>query len=471
VIIPIASETYIRRFPLVTIVIIALNFLVFFITYPVMTRQQKEYNRVQYKLWKLEYTIYIRNMDSFPEIAEEGVEPSIFADSIHAKIARGEIPLSDEEYKYWKNLNSQLEEIKSNLLVRNFGFIPDRFNFLTLITSLFLHGGWLHLLGNMWFLWLVGVNIEDRWGRLFFLGFYIVSGIVASLFHAMMNYSDIPLIGASGAIAGLMGAFTVRFFNHRIRLLVLLFPMVFTFTVYAGVMFPFWFLEQLMYAIYINQSGVAFWAHVAGFAFGAFAVVIMKATGFESRVLERKMDETLDIVGRDFREAFDLIERGEIDGAIEKLLKFLDEHPDHYDANMELANLYMKKGNPALAAKYYRHILNSIVKEGEHIPIIQFYNDYIRENKLERYLLPGEFYRIADAYKKNNDGHGEIAVLLQAYKFYREGNDAPIILLRLIKALRENNMIDKAKRVYEELVRRFPRYTEQGKMYLEGGDY
>jgi len=62
-------------------------------------------------------------------------------------------------------------------------------------------------------------------------------------------------------------------------------------------------------------------------------------------------------------------------------------------------------------------------------------------------------------------------VLLQAYKFYREGNDAPIILLRLIKSLRENNMIDKAKKVYEELVRRFPRYTEQGKIYLEGGDY
>ncbi|HDI83072.1 MAG TPA: hypothetical protein ENF18_04690, partial [candidate division WOR-3 bacterium] len=107
-IIPIASETYIRRFPLVTTVIIALNFLIFFITYPVMTRQQKEYSRVQFKLRKLEYTIFIRNMDSFPEIAEEGVEPAIFADSIHAKIASGEVPLSDEEYDYWEELNNKL---------------------------------------------------------------------------------------------------------------------------------------------------------------------------------------------------------------------------------------------------------------------------------------------------------------------------------------------------------------------------
>src|SRR5258707_15870866 len=99
-----------------------------------------------------------------------------------------------------------------NHFIGIYGIVPDRLNYVSLFTSMFLHGGWLHLIGNMWFLWIYGDNVEDVLGHAKFLIFYILCGLAAAFIHVMVNSdSRVPTIGASGAIAGVMGAYLVKF--------------------------------------------------------------------------------------------------------------------------------------------------------------------------------------------------------------------------------------------------------------------
>src|SRR6516225_8214806 len=105
-----------------------------------------------------------------------------------------------------------LESFDRNAFIAAYGLVPDHFSFFTLLTSMFLHGGWMHVLGNMWFLWIFGDNIEDILGPAKYLIFYLVCGAAAGLTQVLSNpYSRIPTVGASGAIAGVMGAYLIKF--------------------------------------------------------------------------------------------------------------------------------------------------------------------------------------------------------------------------------------------------------------------
>ena len=141
---------------------------------------------------------------------------------------------------------------------------------LPLITSMFLHGGFMHLLGNMWFLWIFGDNIEDELGHVKFLLFYLICGMLATLAHfAAEPSSTIPLVGASGAIAGVMGAYLVRFPRSRVTVLLPLVIIWTTVQLPAFVMLLYWFTIQLLNGTTDASGGVAWWAHVGGFAIGA----------------------------------------------------------------------------------------------------------------------------------------------------------------------------------------------------------
>jgi membrane associated rhomboid family serine protease len=137
---------------------------------------------------------------------------------------------------------------------------------ITLFTSMFLHGGWMHLIGNMLYLWIFGDNLEDRWGHGKYLFVYLVSGIVASFLHIFFNSSsNIPSLGASGAISGILGAYLVLFPKNRIRVLSRM-GMV---HVPAIVVLGFWIVLQIIsQAASGGQTGVAYWAHIGGFIAG-----------------------------------------------------------------------------------------------------------------------------------------------------------------------------------------------------------
>jgi len=150
----------------------------------------------------------------------------------------------------------------------------SRFNFFPFISAMFLHGGWSHIISNMWALWLFGDNVEDRLGHFGFAVFYILSGIAASLLHFLFSWnSTVPMLGASGAIAGIMGAYFVLFPYSQIITFIPLFFIPFLVEIPAVIYLGIWFIMQFFNGTVStiargNFGGVAWWAHIGGFLFG-----------------------------------------------------------------------------------------------------------------------------------------------------------------------------------------------------------
>jgi membrane associated rhomboid family serine protease len=164
-----------------------------------------------------------------------------------------------------------------------YGVVPARLHALTLVTSMFLHGSWMHVIGNMWYLWIFGDNVEDRVGHGRFIVFYLLCGIAASLGQILIDpESTLPTIGASGAIAGVMGGYFVLYPRSRVLTLIPLVIFWEVIEVPAIMLLGFWFLMQLFSAgaIAVTAStgggGVAFMAHVAGFLCGVGGIFVFR---------------------------------------------------------------------------------------------------------------------------------------------------------------------------------------------------
>ena len=160
--------------------------------------------------------------------------------------------------------------------------IPADFTLLTMFTSMFLHGGFLHAGGNMLYLWIFGDNVEDRFGRGRFLAFYLLCGAAAAVGQTLVNPdSRVPMVGASGAVAGVMGAYFVMYPHSRIVTLV---PFFFLQIIEVPAVFflGIWFLMQFLSGVgsiaqvEAGTGGVAFWAHVAGFAVGVLGGLMLR---------------------------------------------------------------------------------------------------------------------------------------------------------------------------------------------------
>jgi len=166
--------------------------------------------------------------------------------------------------------------------IEHFALIPDRLQLMTFVTSMFLHGGWLHLIGNMWFLWIFGSHIEDAMGAPKFLVFYLLSGIASAVVQFVVSFgSPIPVVGASGAIAGVMGAFLILY--PRVRVVTLIFIIIFVTTIEipAAIMLVYWFAIQLLsglgsIASVTQAQGVAWFAHIGGFLVGILLIRVFR---------------------------------------------------------------------------------------------------------------------------------------------------------------------------------------------------
>jgi membrane associated rhomboid family serine protease len=172
-----------------------------------------------------------------------------------------------------------LSTYRLNQFVTTWGIVPDDPHLITLLTSMFLHGGWLHLLGNMLFLWVFGRNIEDLIGSARFLAFYLLCGLVAGVVQVLANpYARVPTIGASGAIAGVMGAYLIRFPRSQIDTLVLLIIFFTRLTIPAPFYLILWFGMQFLNGIEsigdrnYTGGGVAVFAHIGGFLAGMLLI-------------------------------------------------------------------------------------------------------------------------------------------------------------------------------------------------------
>lgn len=162
--------------------------------------------------------------------------------------------------------------------IDNYAFVPGAIVPITILTSMFLHGGFDHIFGNMWYLFLFGDNVEDRLGKIKYIIFYLLSGLAATLVHWLTDSTSlVPTLGASGAISGVLGAYLVFYPHVRVHVA----SYYYSGTLPASAMIGFWFVLQLILGTVSlvggAASGIAFWAHVGGFVFGAAAAFMYKS--------------------------------------------------------------------------------------------------------------------------------------------------------------------------------------------------
>ncbi|MBI1789250.1 MAG: rhomboid family intramembrane serine protease [Acidobacteria bacterium] len=175
-----------------------------------------------------------------------------------------------------------LEPYTRNHFIYQYAMIPAKPQLLDFLTSMFLHGGWMHLIGNMWFLWIFGDNVEDILGHGKYLAFYLACGAAAGAAQYLANPdSRIPTVGASGAIAGVMGAYMIKFPQARILTLIPIFVLFTTVEIPAVLILIYWFVLQLFSGVgsighsSVSQGGVAYWAHIGGFVAGMVLIWMM----------------------------------------------------------------------------------------------------------------------------------------------------------------------------------------------------
>jgi membrane associated rhomboid family serine protease len=253
------------------------------------------------------------------------------------------------------------------------GFIPASPDAFAALSSLFVHASLLHLLGNMIFFFATGPFLEDVLGRVLFTLVYLLSGVAALAAHTWQNPGSLaPVIGASGAIAGVMGAFLVRLRTSRIRMLfvpIILLPWVrFRFLVPAFVFLPLWFIAQFWLAMNLAEPGsVALWAHVGGFVFGAGAMLLILLLGIEKRWIHPRIEarvawnQPAGLV-----EAFDAQERGEVKVARRRAEGVLREDPTNVDARRFAYDLALQERDSAAFGREATRLLDLYVARGDN---------------------------------------------------------------------------------------------------------
>jgi membrane associated rhomboid family serine protease len=336
----------------VTILLVAANVVVFLLTLPAVNQQAAQTRlRVEEILRFAVQHPYLQMPEELAHLVPARHPPAnLAAETIADEQARLD--------RLWRDLKT------SASVYSRYGYIPAEPHPLALFTSMFMHGGWLHLIGNMLFLWLSGGSLEDRWGRIVFLVLYLVSGIAATLMHAAMAaHSHVPLVGASGAIAGLMGAFLVRLATTRIRFLYWIFFFRGTFEAPAYVMLPLWLLQQLVMARTGTGGGVAVWAHIGGFVFGAVVAVLFRLTDLEEKVLAPSIKKKTTWTASDrLTEALGKLDQADVDGAIKDLEALLRAAPDNIEIRATLMDAHARKGDHAAAGRESVRLVGAYLK-------------------------------------------------------------------------------------------------------------
>jgi len=402
--IPVAHENLRgRRWPWVTIGIIALNFLVFLATNGRLQQEMREAGEVQFHILLLSARYPDAHMT--PEVEQVVAAFKRQHADIYKQLASLRQPLDawDAEMESREltdtdvdsamaGLCSRIAQFRSDSLAWNYAFHPFRPTLRSYLTANFLHGGWLHIIFNMWFLWLAGTVLEDAWGRIAYPVFYLVSGVFALLVHAaVFPDSFVSVVGASGAIAGLMGGFLARFPKTKIKLMwIWAFGLVRAYKlVPAYIILPLWLVIQVFWGAltksYGIEAGVAYWAHIGGFAFGMIGAVILSKTGVEHAANEAIESKVSLAVDPRISRAAEAIGADQPQAALAELKQVVAEKPDSLegyelllkaqeklqdrDGQKEtlaaLCRLHVASGENQTAWNYYEMFLNL---GGEKLP-------------------------------------------------------------------------------------------------------
>ena len=380
-----------RRWPVVTLSLIVINTLVFLFTHGTLTRQAPELGKAKVHLVVLAATHPELNLSpdaqqltsdfkehhpkDWAQVQDPNRKPYDEWDA-HMRAVEEPAELQQE----MNSLCDEYSKLSANSLAEQYAFVPAHPNPISYLTANFLHGSWLHLIGNMWFLWLAGFVLEDAWGRPLYTVIYLIAGAAALQFHAWLNPGSIvPTLGASGAVAALMGAFLVRFPMMKIEMLWIIFFRRVTFKAPAWGLLPLWLVLEVLYGTLFGQmSGTAHWAHVGGFLFGAAAALALRYSG-----LEHKMNEAIESeVGwqndPEIVQATEMLGNSQLDAALPILKEYLARKPDSVDACSLLREAYFRKGDMPFYLAYTERLCSQHLAAREREAAWQDYEEFLQ---------------------------------------------------------------------------------------------
>ena len=395
IVIPLGHEVRLRRLPKATIGLIAVNVVVFLLTWFVMKAEMKSLAEKQRQLIMqgISYLVESESNEAdpmgflftLPELRKKAKTPDTALAFLVEKLEPHR-----KKYKDWFEEYEEFKTLEKNLLIKKLGFVPADFPSLGVITHMFVHAGWLHIILNMWFLYLVGICLEDVWGRFNFLGFYFLGGLAAALLQYLFSSgSHTPMVGASGAVAAVMGAFAVRYATQNIDCLLLAFffvyPIVRRFLAPAWLLLILWFGAQLFFAeMYrgIGEEGsVAFWSHVGGFMFGAGFASVLKLGKIEEKVIQPRLD-AMSEYQEDFIQdgrlivALDFMAKQKYDEALARVEGTVRDQPDNLDALIIKARLLFLKDSKEKSREMFLDIMKTARAGADRNMLATLYTEF-----------------------------------------------------------------------------------------------
>jgi len=477
-IIPLTGKISARNPPAVTILIILINCFVFFILQAGDKKKYRKATEFYFKsgLARIEVSAYFDYLKATEknEIPSHSPGKRMSRKTILRSWARMQkdhvfiqklhndeiITPEDRVYEEWKALREKHENMMSGIISMRFAFRPAEPSLVTTFTHMFLHGSFMHLLGNMIFLWLVGCVLELGCGRPLYLGIYILTGILAVwLFAFVYMDSRVPLVGASGAISGLVGAYMVLYGKRKIKIFYTI-GVYFNYTRLSAIfLLPIWIGNEIFQLLFGAFTHIAYVAHIGGLIGGSIL-------GYLNRKYLGLVNE--DVFAEDpkekiaplLEEALQRIGKLDMHGARPLLEQVLEIDPQNRSAMNHLFNI--DKLNPAderfhvTVTTYFRHLLND---QEAHGMLYDTYKEYCRVSKRLRLSLD-LLFRIGSNFSAHGYLEESERIMALLLKKHPKFPKVPAGILGLAKAYLKKGMKKKGKKCLQIIHHRFPNSAE-----------
>ena len=477
-IIPLTGKLSWRNPPIVTIAVILINCLVWFVFQAGDTKQQYKVSESYFNsgLADIEISYYIAyregRLEEFSHDAAdyEQLDPETLVqfylemqrdDRFLKKLENDEIVTpSNPLYAAWKELRSAYESERSQLTSFNYGFIPAKKSFLTSLTYMFMHASTGHLVGNMIFLWIVGCMLEMGLGRLRYSCLYIFGGLFAVwVFWLVYMNSTTPLVGASGAIAGLMGAFAVLFGKKRVKIFYSLGFYFNYLTIPAIILLPLWIGNEFFQLFFGGASHVAYAAHIGGLIGGAFFgfICLKFSLGFDHDVIkEEQVDETAPLIEKALKHIAEL----DMESGRQLLEKVLAEEPENIDALTHLFNVYKLDPDDAKFHNVTKKLIFELTRSyNSYEKAYEIYQEYIRHTSQAR-LTPQLYIQLSIMFAATGHLENAVKIITMLLKKVPDSPGVSTALLKLARAYDQKGMAAKGQKCMQLICSKYPESIE-----------
>jgi membrane associated rhomboid family serine protease len=476
-IVPLSKKIGWKNPPLVTLALIIINCLVFFLfqTDDDKARMEAETFYMESGLARIEvprYAQYLAETKTDDETADpidladddavfaRHVEMETDANFMRTLMADRIIAPDEPVYGDWRRLRADYEAKKGRSVAFAHGLRPALPRASSFFTYMFLHGGGGHLLGNMVFLWILGCMLEIGAGRAFFAGIYLISGLLAAgLFYLIYPSSTMPLVGASGAIAGLMGAYTVLYGRKRVSVFYSVGFYFSTARIPAIALLPVWLGNEAYQLFFSGASHVAYVAHMGGLGGGAFLAGVGQRLvgGVDQDSFEAAPE---DKIGPLMHQALEHMENLALDPARKLLEQVLALSPNHPDALHHLFNIHKLNPDSASFHQTARQLLQQRLKQpGTHSQALALYRTYTGLTRRPVLSIP-LYLQIAGIMAASGDADGAEKIVLSIFKKKPHTPGLPSSLIKLAKAFRQSGQLDRWKRYRQLVCKQFPDSAE-----------